>query len=300
MPDFYELLERLNDNAAAGRYKQAEEVGAQMWAQLPDRRSSTWIYLAALHVRNNSLKAATEVLRDALDAGALWRLSALDMPDLRPLREHAPARPILDEAFRRIEARNFRPEVLVARPDRQGTRPLLFHLHGAYGNAAMELPYFEPATSLGWIVAAGQSTQPSAEDRFCWDPPPERIRRDLEALRDLLPAHDRILLTGFSQGAWAALRAALQGDLFPASSAILVGPFIGRLDDLRRSARRLRVAIVAGEQDRVTRDPTPLVEALEGGGHHVQIERVAGLGHDYPSDFAERLPLLLHALTQES
>jgi pimeloyl-ACP methyl ester carboxylesterase len=164
----------------------------------------------------------------------------------------------------------------------------------------MELPYFEPATSLGWIVAAGQSTQPSAEDRFCWDPPPERIRRDLEALRDLLPAHDRILLTGFSQGAWAALRAALQGDLFPASSAILVGPFIGRLDDLRRSARRLRVAIVAGEQDRVTRDPTPLVEALEGGGHHVQIERVAGLGHDYPSDFAERLPLLLHALTQES
>lgn len=269
-----------------------------MWAQLPDRRSSTWIYLAALHSRNNNLKAATEVLRDALDAGALWRLSALDIPDLRPLSEHAPARPILDEAVRRIEARNFRPEVLVAHPDGHGTRPLLFHLHGAYGNAAMELSYWKAATTLGWIVAAGQSTQPSAEDRFCWDPPPERIRRDLEALRDLLPAHGRILLTGFSQGAWAA--AALQGDLFSASSAILVGPFIGRLDDLPHSARRLRVTIVAGEQDTVTRDLTPLVEALEAGGHHVHIERIAGLGHDYPSDFAERLPLLLHALARTS
>jgi predicted esterase len=144
-------------------------------------------------------------------------------------------------------------------------------------------------TELGFIVAAAQSSQPATDDGFCWDPPRERIWQDLRAIAVQLPAHARIVLAGFSQGAWVALNAALRADLFPAQAVLMFGPFVGSLENLERSARRLKVVVTLGQEDGFGGDVERLVEGLRERGHHVWLDVVPNLAHAYPPDFAERL-----------
>jgi hypothetical protein len=41
-----------------------------------------------------------------------------------------------------------------------------------------------------------------------------------------------------------------------------------------------------------------VIDALADRSHHVEVVRLAGLGHSYPDDFAERLPHLLESVTR--
>jgi dienelactone hydrolase len=256
------------------------------------------MYLAAAHAAMGDLRSAALVLRQALDTNALWRLSLLEVPELERVRSDPECQALVEEARKRIEAKHYRPQVLVERPLQRGLAPLLLHLDGANGSAANELPQWRVAASLGWIVGAGQSSQPSAEDRFCWDPPPERTWDDLRGIATMLPAHARVVMSGFSQGAWVALQAALRSDIFQAAGVIMVAPFLAGRERLEPSARRLRIAMVLGDDDPSIRQPDVVIDALAARGHHVEVVRLAGLGHAYPDDFAERLPYLLDSVTR--
>jgi len=238
------------------------------------------------------------VLRQALDANVLWRLSILQIPEMELVRSDPACIAVIEEARRRIELKGYRPQVIVEQPLRSGIAPLLLHLHGANSDAASELPHWRDAAGLGWIVATGQSSQPSAEDLFCWDPPPERTRQDLRTIASMLPAHARMVLSGFSQGAWVALQAALRSDIFQPAGVIMVAPFLAGPERLEPSGRRLRIAMIMGEEDPITRQPDTVIDALTERGHHVEVVHLAGLGHAYPSDFPDRLPGLLESVTR--
>src|SRR5260370_1009354 len=134
---------------------------------------------------------------------------------------------------------------------------------------AGDLAHLRAAAGLGWIVAAGQSSQPSAEDLFCWDPPPERTWHDLRTIASMLPAHARVVLSGFSQGAWVALQAALRSDIFQPAGVIMVAPFLAGPERLEASARRLRIAMILSEEDPIGRQPDPLSDARAARGHHM-------------------------------
>src|SRR5579864_919096 len=97
-------------------------------------------------------------------------------------------------------------------------------LHGARGTAAEELERWRSATELGYIVAAAQSSQPATADTFCWDPPRERVRQDFDTIVRMLPAHGRVVMAGFSQGAWVALYLALEARLVISGSVVMVAP----------------------------------------------------------------------------
>ncbi len=299
-PDFYELQEEYRRHAQAGQLTQALEIARRLWDAFPGRRNFTWIFPAAAHAGMGDFQSAAEVLRQALDTNALWRLSLLEMPELALIRGDPACLAVIEEAQRRIEAKHYRPSVVVERPPRDGITPLLLHFHGANGDAASELPNWRGAAGLGWIVAAGQSSQPSAEDRFCWDPPPERTWQDLNEIAGMLPAHGRVVLSGFSQGAWVALQAALRSDIFQPAGVIMVAPFLAGRESLEPSGRRLRIAMIIGEEDPIVRNPGTVIDELVARGHHLEVLRLAGLGHVYPGDFADRLPTLLESVTRRA
>ncbi len=298
MADFYDLQDQYRRQAQGRELTEALETARQLWDTFPDRRNFTWMFLAAAHAAMGDLNAVARVLRQALDANVLWRLSLLQIPEMELVRSDPASIAVIEEARRRIELKNYQPQVVVEHPLRAGIAPLLLHLHGANGNAAGELPHWRGAAGLGWIVAAGQSSQPSAEDMFCWDPPPERAWQDLRTIASILPAHARMVMSGFSQGAWVALQAALRSDIFQPAGVIMVAPFLAGPERLEPSGRRLRIAMILGEEDPIIRQAEAVIDALTARGHHVEVLRVAGLGHAYPDDFAERLRGLLQSVTR--
>lgn len=296
----YDRQDEYRRQAQAGDLSAALETARRLWDAFPDRRNFTWMFLAAAHAALGDFGSVAQLLRQALDANALWRLSLLAAPGLELVASDPECEAVIEEARKRIDAKHYRPLVVVERPSHSGMAPMLLHLHGANSDAGGEMPRWRGAAGLGWIVAAGQSSQPSAEDLFCWDPPPERTRQDLLQISSMLPAHARLVLSGFSQGAWVALQAALRADIFQPAGVIMVAPFLAGLERLEASGRRLRIAMVFGVEDPMIRQPELVLDTLAARGHHVEVVRVAGLGHAYPDDFAERLPGLLETVTRRA
>ena len=258
-----------------------------------DRPDWNWYQRAAEEAAAGRLDAAEQIAQDALDSGHLWRASLLGSPAFEKLNGRDRFERVRAEAARRVEARNLKPKVLVASPHRSTAAPLLLVLHGARGNAADELERWRPATELGFIVAAAQSSQPATEDGFCWDPPRSRVWEDLRAIVPMLPPHARVVSAGFSQGAWVALNLALEGNLLISGSVLMVGPFAAADPDLPRGWRRLKVSILIGENDPYLAPVQGLASQLEERQHHVSLEVISGLGHAYPRDFQARLRGLL-------
>ena len=259
-----------------------------------DRPDWEWYRRASEQVAAEELDAAEKTIESALAAGHLWRISLLTTPALQALRGRDRFEALASEARRRVDARHLEPLVITAAPETQSTvAPLLLVLHGATSNASIELERWRPATRLGWIVAAAQSSQPATEDGFCWDPPRERVSEDLRRIAAKLPPHGRVVVAGFSQGAWIALNVGLQANLVVAGSVVMIAPFAGPDSNLPAAWRRLKVSILVGENDTYRTPVELLAQQLLQRHHHVSLEVISDLGHAYPADFVARLPALL-------
>lgn len=301
--------------AREGRLEEALKLALEAREQFPERSDWTWFPVAAVQARLGRQADAAATLRDALERDHLWRISLLNAIELDLSLPDVAA--VVSEAQARIERLHLEPRLLVETPSgATGIRPVLLAFHGATGNAELEMDAWRPATELGYVVAAAQSSQPSLmgglppipvagagpaagpprPTGFCWDPPDERIDQDLNQIFGRLPRHARLVLAGFSQGAWLALHLALEGARLPAAGVVMMAPFVGDLDRLPPTARRLRVAVLAGSDDSHTARVPELAERLARRGHHVEMHVVDGLGHAYPDDFAGRLPTLLAAV----
>ncbi|HET9781822.1 MAG TPA: hypothetical protein VFR33_08585 [Candidatus Dormibacteraeota bacterium] len=264
-----------------------------------ERPDWAWYAQSSEQIAAGRLDDAEATIARALDAGHLWRVSLLLTPALASLRGRDRFEVLTAEARRRVEARNLQPLVLTAMPaNASPVAPLVLTLHGATGNAVSELGAWRRATELGWIVAAGQSSQPATADGYCWDPPRERVGRDLREIARALPPHGRVVLSGFSQGAWVALNAALSADLIVAGSVVMIAPFAGPDPNLPGGWRRLNVTILIGERDPSLAPVELLAKQLRQREHHVELEVIPSLGHTYPPDFNERLPALLRPSTR--
>src|SRR5229473_2173466 len=120
---FYDLQDQFRRHAEAGELKEALETSRQLWDAFPDRHNFTWMYLAAAHVALGDFRLVAQVLRQALDANALWRLSLLEVPELEPLRSDPECQAVIEEARRRIDLKHYRPLVVVEQPPHGGIAP---------------------------------------------------------------------------------------------------------------------------------------------------------------------------------
>ncbi|HKA48315.1 MAG TPA: alpha/beta fold hydrolase [Candidatus Dormibacteraeota bacterium] len=291
--DFSAVQDQFWQHYNSGRPSEALAVAERAWDSFPERRGYTCMLLAVAQCGLGRADAALEVLEGAESENHLWRLQLLRMPELESLRADPRFDALTRRAQARVAARNFQPRLLLAEPEPAVTNPtLLLGLHGASSTADEYHRHWLPATRLGCMVASPQSTQPATESTFCWDDR-RQVRRDLESWIDKLPEHAETVLTGFSQGALVALELALTGDPAPAIGVIAVAPSFPPPERLPDSTVTLNVEIVYNAGDLWGRRVPVTAEALRSRGHRVTVEELPGLGHDFPHDFAERLPVLL-------
>lgn len=172
---------------------------------------------------------------------------------------------------------------------------LLVVLHGRGRSAEEELEHWKAAEREGWIVAARSSQRLPAGSS--WDDP---ARSQADVLTALRVARSRIsqpdlpvLISGFSQGAGLAVVLAAKRRLSGLVGFIAVAPSAGWARELlgpeEVSTVGLRGWIVTGELDARRDDCRALGEQLRNSGAKVRIDVIAGLEHDYPADFEERL-----------
>jgi dienelactone hydrolase len=279
----------------AGRHEEALACAEEAWRRFPEQRHYSWWLIAYANVALGRLSDAVNALEVAEAENRLWRIGPLRSPVMEPLSKDPRFAELLARVDARIAARGFQPRLLIAEPHPPDPdAPLLLGLHGATSVAEDYHPHWLPATALGCVVASAQSTQPAKESAFCWDDP-KQTRRDVAALLPQLPVHGDVVLTGFSQGAAIALDLALAGDVVRASGVIGVGPSYPPSTSFPMAKRPLRVVILRGTEDPWGSGIPGTVEALRAAGHRVHVDEVPGLGHDYPADFAGRLPGLLAA-----
>jgi len=116
MAGFYDLQDQYRRQAQGGELTEALETARQLWDAFPDRRNFTWVFLAAAHSAVGDLHEVAQVLRRALDANVLWRLSLLEIPEMELVRSDPACIAVIEEARRRIELKGYRPQVIVEQP----------------------------------------------------------------------------------------------------------------------------------------------------------------------------------------
>src|SRR5260370_9501131 len=102
---FYDLQDEFRRHAEAGELKKALESARQLWDAFPDRHNFTWIYLAAAHAAMGDFRLVAQVLRQALDTNALWRLSLLDVPELKLVHSYPECQAAIKAARKRSEVK---------------------------------------------------------------------------------------------------------------------------------------------------------------------------------------------------
>lgn len=307
LPDFGALYTGLSALAGAGRFREALERAAATQPSYPEEQAILMHFQAAMAARLDEPQRALDLLQAALDAGywyapVFWESS--DFAALRGLEAFQRLRELSNQ--RRDEARAAaRPELGVYLPEQaREPLPLLLALHGNLHNAARELGRWSGMLARGWLVASAQSSQIAGPGRFVWTDR-DRAERELiahyNALRDEYPIEaGHFVVGGFSMGAETALALTLRGVL-PADGFIAVapgGPLLrapNEIDTLLAGPlpSGLRGAIIIGTRDEMVEEATALARKLESAGVPLRLLVYEGLGHDYPPDFAERLPGLI-------
>ncbi len=282
--------------------------------QTEPAQAATVIYWRACFLSLlNQPDEAVAALQDGLSKGFWWgNHSLLYDPDLAILQKREDFQEITAECNRRNKEADAALPVpaahLIAEPLLETPRPYpaLLALHGYGGNAPETLTHWESLAKRGWLVAAVQSTQRAGMNGYHWMNE-ERSRSDVQSvLEQIASAHpidrSRLVIAGFSNGAWLSLTFALTG-VFPVKHVISVGGTLSNEDaaaldwDTLR-AQEVRILLITGEQDdRVVPRMTQQAALFREHDLEVDLQIIPGLGHDYPPDFHERLAKALAWLT---
>jgi predicted esterase len=283
----------------AGRYAEGAALARAAYADLPEWRADLAHLAACLLARDDRPAEAYAELAAALATGSWWhRRILLDDDDLAALRERPDfARLVAAAHDRAVAAAGQARPPLVRRPAGEPVG-VLVALHGAGEDADDAGEAWASAVDAGWLLLAVESTQRNTPTYRSW-PEHEVAVRDVEAaLTRLTPAERALPLVsaGFSAGGRVAIRWALAG---PAVAFIAMAPAIHpeQIDPglaARAVRRRLTGHVVLGGEDDDVRDGAlAAVAALRETGLVCRLAEVAGLGHAFPDDFADRLPKLL-------
>jgi predicted esterase len=301
-----ELVRRIFEGYASADYAAALAAAETAAERFPEADVHTAYWRACLQAKLGDLSGAVGVLSDALDRGCWWSGAMLrDDEDLAPLADRAEYEQVVLESERRERAANAhtRPETSVLDASAP-TNVLVVGLHGRTEDGSAALARWSPAASRA-VVAAVQSSQTVGSGSFSWDDRELGALEIADACRAITAERglDRIVLGGFSQGGTLAVAEAMLGTRIPALGFVAVAPTIGRMGmpDIR-SLRELlpaaavagvRGALIVGDRDPRVEDSLIFARDAERAGVAVHQDLVEDLGHEFPSDFDDRLAVAL-------
>lgn len=245
---------------------------------------------ACLHGSLDDPAAALQVLRAASDAGAWWDPSILtDDDDLAALQSLPEFQELVALSATR---RSSDPRPALIRVPAGAVQGVVVALHGAGQTAARAAEDWAGVLELGHALVCVESSQRMSPMYRTW---PERAAAVEDIARALgeLPAELRglpLIAAGFSAGGRAALDWAVTASPTAAAGVIVVAPALRELP-AEPQGPLSPAAVLIGTDD----DLLEVVDEAEAQltGFGLAIERVPGLDHEFPQDFAQRLEKLL-------
>jgi predicted esterase len=181
--------------------------------------------------------------------------------------------------------------------DKSKRVPLIVALHPRNGNMEMTIERWKDvAAEMGAILLTPQGTFRLADDRYEWGRNLDAIEENvMDAIDEVMEDHQidkkKIIVVGFSQGAWAAWSMALRNpDVF--RGAI---PVAGRLadnwqEDIEEDAiKNLKIYAMVGADDdeQLVKSGKQAAKKLKDMGLKVELKTFDGVGHDFPKNAKE-------------
>jgi hypothetical protein len=308
-PRFVEATARVFGLSNEGRLDEALAVIDDIDASIPGHAGRTAIWRACLLAANGRPEESLAALSSGLDRGLWWPPDWLEDEDLDGVRDD----PRFGELAARSTAgaerarRSFpdRPEVTIHLPSAE-TRAVALVLHMLARTVEETEPHWRSAPDLGLAIAFVASTQRTADDEPSWDAE-DLVARDLAlALEEVRAAGIDpgvpLVLAGASQGGVRAVEATIDPAL-DARGFVAIVPGTPDLDGggVRAAVDRgVRGWVLVGAEDPQAGSALRFADELANEGLEVRAESVPALGHDYPADFARRLPGIVDFLLGES
>lgn len=236
-----------------------------------------------------SLGESTEALatlQRASDAGAWWEASILTDDDDLTALQYLPAFQRLVELSRsrRVAAQDA-PAIALPSGNPGG---VVVALHGAGQRASHAMRDWSGVLELGYALVGVESSQLMSPMYRTW-PDPAESAKDIGRALDQLPAQLRglpLIAAGFSAGGRAALNWAVAGDPVRADGVVVLAPALRALPEKAQGLLSPATVLIGTDDD--------LLEVVDGAEAQLAalgltVERLPGLGHEFPQDFADRL-----------
>lgn len=305
--DFYILQKRTFELYNLGKYREALTLAEIAAARFPGKDNRTAYWRACLSSRIGELDEALQLLNESTRRGLWWSEEALKLEtDLDPVRNRPEFRTFLAECNRlkRAAGNTAKPELIVLTPTNYSpgkVQPLMIALHPRGEDFEDFTRLWRQARSKGVLVAIPRSSQPFGSHSRCWDDLARSEREVADAYsqvnRDYKIDQEKIILSGFSQGATLAIYLALNRSL-PARGFVAIAPastiipshseeFASFVEAAKNPAPR--GWILVGDKDRFFERINVLHSSMKQNGLESEYFVEKGLGHEYPDDFALKL-----------
>jgi predicted esterase len=287
-------------------WSRAIEVGLKL-VELAGNNSTHQYNLACAYALNGDADEAAKWLGKAGENGfsQLW-LFETDA-DLNSVREHAGYQAALaavgrnhQQAVAKLKQKFERQPPLVFLPPRHDPAqptPLLLLLHG-YGGWAREIAVqWRPvAARAGMMLVVPQAVRPVAGTRgYNWgsvDEADTLVQLTLESVKEEFKIDEkRLVITGFSQGAWIAHAVAVRHPQQFCGVIPIAGPYVPDLDAPPKANGAVvpRVYFMCGARDRVLDDMRRAARDFGLAGYDVEFRIYPGVAHAFPRNRDEEL-----------
>ncbi|TCN39623.1 hypothetical protein EV644_103295 [Kribbella orskensis] len=239
---------------------------------------------------------ALRVLQETSDDGGWWEESILtEDDDLAPLQDLPGFQKLVElSRDRRITVED--PPLVALPHDGGGVRGVVVALHGAGQRASHAMRDWAGVLEIGFALVGVESSRLMSPMYRTW-PDKEAAERDLARALEQLPGELRglpLIAAGFSAGGRVALDWALTGRPAPAAGVVVLAPALRELP-AEAQGPLSPASIVIGTDDELLEVVDEAGERLSEFG--LSIERVPGLTHEFPADFAARLTTLLSGVS---
>lgn len=285
-----------NEAYRQGDWARAVEVGAELVAMLPGRPLLEY-NLACVHALNGDADEALDILGRAAASG-FRDVSHLDGdPDLDPVRDlpgFSSVRSQIEANQRRfvLEARAMAATtpILIVTPDGHDPdrpAPLIIALHG-YGDRPENHPrvWGPAADDFGAILAVPQGGR-QVGGGYGWTGVEEAeavLERVLTEVDDrFLIDRSRIVLAGFSQGAFLAMALGVRHPELLTGVIPMAGAYVPEIDaPPPAEGHEPRYYFIAGSQDRAVTDMRRAAKDFRAAGYTATLRILPGIGHASP------------------
>jgi len=313
---FLDYRNRLFRYYNQSRYREALEVARDAAKKFPDYDVKTSFWIACLQSRLGHHAEAILTLQDAVNRNIWWPAEVLRDADLDPIRGR-PEFKTLEAECNRLKREHVNqkasPDLLVRVPPGYGEGkewPALMVFHQRYG----ERPELSSAPwlavlSTGMILAVPWSSQVYAHDGRSWDSievSEKDIKWAFSKLKDYRLDSKNLVVGGFSQGGALSIYTVLKR-IVPVRGFVAVAPSDWIIPEEKPATERqlpseaflsiveasdcrgLRGSIIIGDKDPFFPKIEQLYELMVQKGLEGQMQIEAGLGHEYPEKFEDKL-----------